>query len=102
MYTLASALFLKSLLVSQQLGTPSCLLLCCYLVAIRTSLVVPVCLLDAFRHVSGTGRHFLPLFHRGSYPGSGLALHSSSMLIILSLHRVGGDRLPRNFLALIL
>jgi hypothetical protein len=76
---------------------PSCLLLCCYSVTIRTFLAVPLCLSEAFHHVTSASR-FLPPFHRCSYPESGLALHSSRLV---SLHRVG-DWLPHNVLALLL
>jgi hypothetical protein len=65
-------------------GHPSCPPLCCFSITIRTFLVVPACFLEVFHHISGAG-HFLPPLRMGSYPGSGLAPHSSSMLIVFGL-----------------
>jgi hypothetical protein len=55
-------------------------LLCCQSVAIHTYFAISACLSLFYLHVSSVG-HFLAPFHRGSYAGSGLVLHSSSILI---------------------
>jgi hypothetical protein len=65
--------------------------LCSFSDAIRSFLVVPVCLLETYRHISGVGRCFLPPFRRGSYPGSGLAPHTSGMPLVLCLLTWWGD-----------
>jgi hypothetical protein len=66
-------------------GRPSCLPLCCFSASNRTLLPVPVRLSEVFRFVSRAGCSFLPLFRKGSYPGYGLASHSSNTLIVLCL-----------------
>jgi hypothetical protein len=53
--------------------------------SIRAFSAVPMCLSEALRYVSGTGHHFLPPFRKSSYAGSDLALHCSSMPIVLRL-----------------
>jgi hypothetical protein len=68
-----------------KVGHPSCLPLCCFLVAIQIFFLVSMCLLDVFRHASSASRRFLPPFNTGSYLGSGMVPHSSSMLTILCL-----------------
>jgi hypothetical protein len=82
-YTMAFALLHRPLLVFRWLATPPA----------RFSVVSPLpfgpscrfsCLLEVFRLVSHVGR-FLSPFHRGSYARSGLALHSSSMVMVLWL-----------------
>jgi hypothetical protein len=52
----------------QTVGHPSCPPLCCFPVAIRAFLPVPMCLSEFIRLVSRAGRRFLPPSRRGSYP----------------------------------
>jgi hypothetical protein len=66
----------------------------CYSVAIRTFLAVPAWLSKACCHVSSASWHFLSAFHRGSYPGSGAALQSSTMPIISCLSAGWGRSVP--------
>jgi hypothetical protein len=81
---------------------PSCLFLRCYVVTIQTFLAIPTCLYLAYLHVSGAD-HFPPSFLRSSYSRSRLALHSSSILILLRLFvGWGGDRFPRHVVVLFL
>jgi hypothetical protein len=69
--------------------------LCCFSVAILTSSVL-VSLSEVFHIASSASRRFLPTSCWGSNPGSGLAPHSSSTLVVGGLLvRWGGDGPPR-------
>jgi hypothetical protein len=71
--------------------------LCCFSVASLTS-SVPVSLSDVFRVASSASRRFLPTSRWGSYPGSGLASHSSSTLVVGGFWVWwGGDGPPMSF-----